>query len=166
MLRSPALTRTRRKPTRNHPAPSFPRRRESRRRWFGERPMDSRLRGNDGVFGDYCVTSVTLSGWPFTAARDNITAQCREIFSELPTPIAFRRLATTVFFYYLMLRSHALTRTRRKTTVSLPAPSFPRRRESRRQWFGKRPMDFRLRGNDGVFGDGCVTSATIDCRFL
>jgi hypothetical protein len=47
MLRSPALTRTRRMPTRSHPALSFPRRRESRRRWFGERFIDSRLRGND-----------------------------------------------------------------------------------------------------------------------
>ncbi len=44
--------------TRSHPVLSFPRRRESRRWGFGERPMDSRLRGNDGVFSDGCLASV------------------------------------------------------------------------------------------------------------
>ena len=42
--------------------------------------------------------------------------------------------------------------------VEATAPSFPRRRESRRRGFGKRPMDSRLRGNDGVIGDGGVIS--------
>jgi hypothetical protein len=58
------LIQTHWKPTRSFPVPSFPRRRESSRRWFGERTMDSRLRGNvdsrvggnDGVFCGRCVT--------------------------------------------------------------------------------------------------------------
>ncbi len=52
MLRSPQKT------------PSFPRRRESMRRWFGECTMDSRLRGNDGA------------GWPLVCFQ-RFRVRCR-----------------------------------------------------------------------------------------
>jgi hypothetical protein len=46
------------------------------RRGFGEHTMDSRLRGNDGVFGDGCVTSVNEEQSP---ARECFNPQSTSI---------------------------------------------------------------------------------------